>query len=162
MAMNDSLPVSLALPADARRIAEMSRDHIEFGLGGSWTPARVQKAIQDSATNVALVREGDDILGFGIMRYGEQRAHLTLLAVQPAARGHGLGAALLAWLEKSALVAGLERVQLEARVDNPGAIAFYLEQGYEQAGTVPGYYRGAVDAVRLEKALWAPSGQPLA
>ena len=146
--------VSLAAPADARSIAEMSRDYVEYGLGWSWTPARVLKAIKDSATNVAVIREQGEVLGFGIMRYGEQRAHLTLLAVQPGQRKRGLGAVLVSWLEKSALIAGLERVQLEARADNPGAIAFYRDQGYQQAGSQPGYYRGEVDAVRLEKALW--------
>jgi [ribosomal protein S18]-alanine N-acetyltransferase len=146
--------VTLANPSEARTIAEMSRDYVEYGLGWSWTPARVLKAIQDRATNVAVIREKGLVLAFGIMRYGEQKAHLTLLAVQPAERKRGLGAVLLSWLEKSAAVAGIERLQLEARVDNPVAIAFYRDQGYEQAGIVPGYYRGEVDAMRLEKSLW--------
>ena len=153
--------VTLAVQSDARGIAEMSRDYIEYGLGWSWTPSRVHKAIQDRATNVAVIREQGVVLGFGIMRYGEQRAHLTLLAVQPGQRKRGLGAVLLAWLEKCAVTAGLERVQLEARADNPTAIDFYREQGYERCGTVAGYYRGTLDAVRLEKGLWTPSGQSL-
>lgn len=152
--------ITLAVIDDARPIAEMSRDFIEYGLGWSWTPARVLKAIQDRATNVAVIRERGSVLGFGIMRYGDQRAHLTLLAVQAADRKRGLGAVLLAWLEKSAVTAGIERVQLEARSDNPVAIAFYRDQGYELAGTVPGYYRGTVDAVRLEKGLRSAAGLP--
>ena len=150
--------VSLAAAADARRIAEMSRDHVESGLGWSWTPARVLKAIHDSSTNVAVVREKGGVLGFGIMRYGEQRAHLTLLAVLPAERRRGLGAVLVSWLEQSARIAGLEFVQLEARADNPGAIAFYRALGYEPAGSQPGYYRGEVDATRFEKRLWTSAG----
>jgi [ribosomal protein S18]-alanine N-acetyltransferase len=146
--------VTLAHPSEARSIAEMSRDYVEYGLGWSWTPARVLKAIQDRTTNVAVIREKGLVLAFGIMRYGEQKAHLTLLAVQPAERKRGLGAVLLSWLEKSAAVAGIERLQLEARVDNPVAITFYRNQGYEQAGIVHGYYRGEVDAMRLEKSLW--------
>ena len=145
--------ITLAAPAHARAIAEMSREYIEYGLGWSWTQSRVLKAIQDDATNVAVVHEGHGILAFGIMRYGERRAHLVLLGVQLSSRKQGLGAQLLAWLEKSAVTAGLERVQLEARADNPGAISFYEEQGYEHAGVVPGYYRGTIDAVRLEKSL---------
>jgi ribosomal-protein-alanine N-acetyltransferase len=146
--------VSLATETDARGIAEMSRDYVEYGLGWSWTPPRVMRAIRDDATNVAVVRERGLVLGFGIMRYGDARAHLTLLAVQPTERKRGLGAVLLSWLEKSALAAGIERVQLEARCDNPVAIGFYRDQGYEDAGTVRGYYRGEVDALRLEKSLW--------
>ena len=143
--------VTLAVLSDASGIAEMSRDYIEYGLGWSWTPTRVHKAIQDRATNVAVIREQGVVLGFGIMVYGEQKAHLTLLAVRPEQRKRGLGAVLLAWLEKSAVIAGVERIQLEARADNPSAITFYREQGYGQTATVPGYYRGAIDAIRLEK-----------
>ena len=149
--------VTLALPGDARAIAEMSRDYVEYGLGWSWTPSRVLKAIHEGATNVAIVREREAVRAFGIMRYGEQKAHLTLLAVQPEDRKRGLGAVVLSWLEKSALVAGIECVQLEARADNPVAVAFYADRGYAQTGTVSGYYRGEIDAVRLEKRLWTPA-----
>lgn len=148
--------ISLAVAADARKIAEMSRDYIEHGLGWSWTQGRVLKAIHDKSTNVAVMREGGEVIGFGIMTYGEQKAHLALLGIRLAQRKRGLGAQLLAWLEKSALAAGIERIQLEARSDNAGAIAFYREQGYRQAGNITGYYQGVLDAVRLEKVLWAP------
>lgn len=150
--------VTLALPADARGIAEMSREYVEYGLGWSWTPGRIGRAIRDASTNVAVVRERGAVTGFGIMRYGEQKAHLVLLAVRPTVRQRGLGAVLVGWLEKSAVTAGIERVQLEARADNPVAIAFYRGQGYEEAGSVPGYYRGEVDAIRLEKRLWSVAG----
>ena len=151
--------ISLAAPAHARDIAEMSREYIESGLGWSWTHARVLKAIRDESTNVAVVREQDAILGFGIMRYGERRAHLVLLGVHLDHRKRGLGALLLAWLEKCAVTAGLEHIQVEARADNQPALAFYQDQGYRQQGIVPGYYRGMIDAVRLEKALFAAPGQ---
>jgi len=145
--------IALATPAHSRHIAEMARAHIEYGLGWSWTQGRVLKAIHDESTNVAVVHQDGAILGFGIMRYGEEKAHLLLLGVAPTHRKRGLGTLLLAWLEKCAVTAGLEHVQLEARADNPVAIAFYAEQGYQRTGTVTGYYRGAVDAVRLEKPL---------
>ena len=146
--------ISLAVPAHARDIAEMSREYIEYGLGWSWTQARVLKAIHDPSTNVAVVREQDALLGFGIMRYGERRAHLVLLGVHLDHRKRGLGALLLAWLEKCAVTAGLEHIQVEARADNEAALAFYGDQGYRRQGIVPGYYRGMIDAIKLEKALF--------
>jgi ribosomal-protein-alanine N-acetyltransferase len=151
--------ISLAAPAHARCIAEMSREYIEYGLGWSWTQARVLKAIHDASTNVAVIRENDAILGFGIMRYGERRAHLVLLGVHLDHRKRGLGALLMAWLEKCAVTAGVERIQVEARADNQPALTFYQEQGYRQQGIVPGYYRGMIDAVRLEKTLFSGPGQ---
>lgn len=150
--------ISLAAPAHARDIAEMSREYIEYGLGWSWTQARVLTAIHDKSTNVAVVREHGAILGFGIMRYGERRAHLVLLGVHLDHRKRGLGALLLAWLEKCAVTAGLEHIQVEARADNQAALSFYQDQGYRQQAIVPGYYSGLIDAVRLEKPLFAGPG----
>lgn len=151
--------VRLASPDDARSIAEMSREYIEHGLGWSWTRGRVLKAIFERSTNVAVVHEGGCVLGFGIMQYGERKAHLALLAVEAIHRNRGLATLLLSWLEKCAVVAGIERIQLEARSDNGIALAFYAKQGYRQTGTVPGYYHGVLDAVRLEKKLAAGSGE---
>ena len=145
--------IQLAAAADAGAIARMSRDCIEYGLGWSWTPQRVLRAIHDRATNVAVIHEGESLLGFGIMSYGDVKAHLALLSVAPARRQRGLGAALVGWLEKCAFTAGLERIHLEARSDNPRAVAFYQGQGYRPIALVTGYYGGTVDAVRLEKRL---------
>jgi [ribosomal protein S18]-alanine N-acetyltransferase len=134
-------------------IAEMSRDYIEYGLGWSWTPARVLAAVHDRSTNVAVLEENAGLAGFGIMHYGDDSAHLALLAVRPSQQQRGLGALLIAWLEKPALVAGIERIRCEARADNPNAIGFYRKQGFRESGRIAGYYRGAIDAVRLEKPL---------
>jgi [ribosomal protein S18]-alanine N-acetyltransferase len=145
--------IRLATSQDAALIAEMSRDYIEHGLGWSWTSARVLAAVRDRATNIAVAVDFELLAGFGIMHYGEDSAHLALLAVRPNRQQCGLGALLIAWLEKPALVAGIERIRLEARADNPKAIGFYRKQGYREVGRVSGYYRGTVDAVRLEKRL---------
>jgi [ribosomal protein S18]-alanine N-acetyltransferase len=149
--------VRLARPPDARLIAEMSREYIEYGLGWSWTGERVLRAIGEPTTNVVVAHQEDRVLGFGIMQYGDERAHLSLLAVQVTHRQRGLATLLLSWLEQSALVAGIERIQLEARSDNAAALAFYAKQGYRQTGTVSGYYQGILDAVRFEKQLWGPA-----
>ena len=90
---------------------------------------------------------------FAIMDYGESTAHLVLLGVQATQRRRGLGAQLLAWLEDAARVAGIERIDVECRADNPGAIAFYRAQGYRVQGVVPRYYDGRIDAVRMAKSL---------
>ena len=75
-------PIRMAVARDASVIAEISRDYIEYGLGWSWTASRVLAAIRDRATNTAVLAEGQDIAGFGIMHYGEEVAHLSLLAVR--------------------------------------------------------------------------------
>ena len=149
------LPViRLATTDDASAIAEMSRSYIEQGLGWSWREGRVLHAIRDRATNVAVMTQDDGVIGFGIMQYRDETAHLALFAVSPGHRNRGLGSQLIAWLEKPALVAGIERVRVEARADNQQAIRFYRRLGFVPRKTVSGYYGGIVDAVQLEKQLF--------
>jgi len=145
--------IRLAVAQDARAIADMSRRDIEHGLGWSWDAPRVLHAIRDRATNVVVASSGESLLGFGIMQYAEETAHLSLLAVVPVARHQGLGKRLVGWLERVARAAGIERLRVEARADNANALAFYQAQGFAELARVPGYYSGRIDAVRLEKSL---------
>lgn len=148
--------IRLASVADAQAIADMSKQYIEHGLGWSWTPTRIAAAIQDESTNVAVVHLSDGVVGFGIMHYGERTAHLALLAVHPMQRKRGLATRLVSWLEKCADTAGIERIRVEARSDNPAALAFYQKHGYTQTDRLANYYRGMLDAVRFEKTLRTP------
>lgn len=153
-------PIRIATRSDALYIAEMSRDYIEFGLPWSWTPARVLHAMREPAANVVVVPHLDCIAGFGIMQYGDDDAHLALLAVHPTRRHQRLGAGLVGWLEQSARVAGLGRIRVEARADNHSAVAFYARLGFRQSGRIAGYYEASIDALQLEKTLYEPAGQP--
>jgi ribosomal protein S18 acetylase RimI-like enzyme len=148
-----ALTLRLAVREDARAIAELSRREIEHGLPWRWTPPRVLRAIRDRGTNVVVALEHDLLAGFGVMAYGEDAARLSLLAVDPNARRRGVGTALLLWLERVAGVAGLERIELEARQDNDAALAFYRRHGYQVTETMVGYYLGMEDGVRLRKLL---------
>ncbi|MBL8345479.1 MAG: GNAT family N-acetyltransferase [Rubrivivax sp.] len=145
------MELRLAETRDASAIARLSKQEIEQGLAWSWTPARVGRAIADPDTNVLVAKDEGGLLGFGIMIYREQHAHLCLFAVRPDGRRRGVGSALLAWLERVAQVAGVQRLSLEARHDNAAAIAFYREHGYRTSAVVAGMYQGVEDGVRLEK-----------
>ena len=146
--------VELARPTDAFRIAAMSREYIEHGLGWKWTAARVLKCIRARETNVIVVRDGPGLAGFAIMQYLDDEAHLLLFAVDSARRRRGVGSALLAWLESTALTAGIGVVYLEARVRNSVAREFYRVHGYAEVARVPKMYRGIEDGVRIAKDLW--------
>ncbi|MDO9352412.1 MAG: GNAT family N-acetyltransferase [Solirubrobacteraceae bacterium] len=152
--MADDFSVRLAHRDDAPAIAALSRDRIEQGLGWSWTAPRVLRSIGDRGTNVAVAQHGDQRLGFGIMKYHDDEAHLLLLAVHADAGRRGVGSALVRWLEQSALIAGVGQVYLEARLTNGAARAFYARLGYREIQTLPGYYQGREACVRLAKDLW--------
>ena len=138
--------IRFANRADALAIAEMSRDLIEKGLGWSWTKERVTRCLRHPDTNVVVAIRNADRAGFGIMKYGEDEAHLLLLAVRPAHLRCGVGRTIVDWLEASARVAGIARNSIEAR-------NFYSRLGYSQAELLPGYYGGREASVRMAKEL---------
>jgi ribosomal-protein-alanine N-acetyltransferase len=145
--------LALARLADAPVIAQLSHTLIETGLPWSWVPQRVAASMRQPETNVLVARAGERIMGFGIMRYGVEAAHLDLFAVDRAWQGQGLGRRLLEWLERPAQVAGLARILLEVRADNAGARAFYERLGYRRLALLPDYYQGREDALRMERSL---------
>ncbi|MEQ1595664.1 MAG: GNAT family N-acetyltransferase [Casimicrobium sp.] len=143
--------IRLANEADARDIAVMSRDTIEFELPWGWREIKVRHAIADGSTNVAVIREKEGLAGFGVMRYEDESAHLLLFAVSPKRRRQGVGSALWSWLEQVATSAGISHFRCEVRAENVGAIAFYKQRGFRPVSEVVGMYHGYVDGVRLEK-----------
>jgi ribosomal-protein-alanine N-acetyltransferase len=151
--INSELSLRLARPADATPIARLSRDLIEYGLQWRWTPARVAASIHANNVNVLVANIGEKIAGFAIMRYGDDVAHLDLLAVAPPYRRAGVGRRLLEWLEECAVVAGIFKVALEVRAGNEGAQLFYQRLGYRALAQLPGYYQGSEAALRMGRDL---------
>lgn len=144
----------LARSADAVPIALMSRRLVEAGLPTwSWTTRRVARHLQDPECVVLVARRLDELAGFAIMGFGEESAHLNLLAVEPRFRRTGLGRRMVRWLEETAVVAGTFEVTLEARAGNAGARRFYRRLGYTEIDVLPGYYDHIEDAVRMTRDL---------
>lgn len=137
-------------------MAEMSRDLIETGLGWRYTPARMAALIRDAETTAVVACDGPRLLGFAAMHFGDEKAHLLLLCVQPAQQRRGIGRCLAEWLLDSARVAGIITIALELRADNPPALAFYRQLGFIETQLVPGYYSGRIAARRMQMALGPP------
>jgi ribosomal-protein-alanine N-acetyltransferase len=160
--------IRLAEPRDAQPIAVMSRDFIESGLGWKYDAARVMRAIRDRET-VALVAcdaKSSAINGFAIMEFGDERAHLVLLAVRPSQRRTGIGQSMLDWLLDSARCAGIASIHLELRAANEAARRFYRAMGFYETVLVPGYYRSGEGrkegALRMLRVLRTPGPLPAA
>lgn len=155
-----ALTLRLARRRDAQAIALMSRDLIEAGLGWQYQPERIGRLIDNPATTALLACEGEQPAGFAIMEFGDEHAHLVLLAVQPARRRRGAGRRMLEWLLESALTAGIASVHLELRAGNEAARAFYRAMGFAETILVPGYYGGREAALRMVRVLRAPGPPP--
>jgi len=108
----------------------------------------------DSAA--VLVAAGDDgVLGKAVVFFhrGSDIARLYSIAVADAARGRGLGEALLAAAERTAFRHGARRMRLEVRKDNAAAIRLYERTGYRRFGAYAQFYEDGADAWRYEKGL---------
>jgi ribosomal-protein-alanine N-acetyltransferase len=163
-----AITVRLADPRDAQAIATMSRDFIESGLGWKYDAPRVLRAIKDRETLAVVACEPGSargpLTGFGIMEFGEERAHLVLLAVRPSHRRLGIGQRLLDWMLESARCAGIASVHLELRAANDAARRFYRATGFHETVLVPGYYRSGEGrkegALRMLRVLRNPGPVP--
>jgi len=171
-----AISIRLAEPRDAAAVAMMSRDFVEAGLGWKYDAGRVLKAIRDRDTLAAVACEsgkaasaaastaspvkGGALTGFAIMEFGDERAHLVLLAVRPSHRRLGIGQRLLEWLLESARTAGMASIHLELRAGNDAARRFYRAMGFYETVLVPGYYRGGEGrkegALRMLRVLRVP------
>lgn len=157
MKASRNLTVKLAAAADAAPIAAMSRELIEAGLPWSWTPERVARNLAQRDTLVLTARDAGRLAGFAIMQFGDERAHLSLLAVHPDYQRQGVARRMLEWLTASALVAGVDSIHLELRETNLAARRFYTAQGFAETARIAGYYRGVETAVRMRRRIRAPS-----
>ena len=158
--MNEkAITIRIADAGDARQIALMSRDLVETGLGWKYDPARILRALRSRDTLTVAACERGGIVGFAIMEFGDERAHLVLLAVRPLHRRLGIGRRMLEWLVESALTAGIASIHLELRAGNEAARGFYRAMGFSETMLVPGYYQGRESALRMLRVLRA-TGEP--
>ncbi|WP_043690282.1 ribosomal protein S18-alanine N-acetyltransferase [Luteimonas huabeiensis] len=87
-----------------------------------------------------LLQEGDAVIGYGVLSVAADEAHVLNVCVAPAAQGRGHGRRLLRALLRIARGHGAARVFLEVRPSNPGAIALYHAEGFNEIGRRPRYY----------------------
>ena len=80
--------------------------------------------------------------GFVLARAAGGEAEILTLAVRPAARGKGLGRALLLAAIAEARALGAATMFLEVGADNPAALALYAGLGFANVGKRKAYYDG--------------------
>lgn len=138
---------------DAPGIANLSRLFIEPGLPWRWTPRRVAAHMRQQENLVVVARDERELVGFAMAQFHTETVHLTLIGVVDTHQRRGIGRQLIDWVEESAVIAGLFRINLEVRCGNQDARRFYAVLGYQESGSVPGYYSGIEDAIQLSRDL---------
>ncbi len=101
------------------------------------------------------------IVGFAIVHYAANEAHLLKLAINPDYQGQGLGQKMLLHVVQTAKSNGADEMFLEVRVSNQKAIALYQNNNFVEIGMRKGYYPAdalkgipSEDALTMALPLW--------
>ncbi|GAB3771297.1 ribosomal-protein-alanine acetyltransferase [Nocardioides ginsengisegetis] len=139
-------------PRDVEAVAELERDNLG---ADAWSEGLVAEGINDRLPTVHyLVAELDGTLvGHAVASVVADVAELQRIAVDAGVRRTGLASELLDAVVALAREGGAERLLLEVREDNAGALAFYAARGFAELARRPRYYGDGATAVVLEKAL---------
>lgn len=142
---------------DVPIIAELMAAAFDSRFGEAWSGAQVAGALAIGDTFAHLARRQGRAVGFSLTRRLLEEAELMLVAVTPEARGEGIGRLLLNGAMTESRRRGADRMFLEVRANNDGAMALYKAAGFEIVGRRANYYRGATgerfDAITLARDL---------
>jgi ribosomal protein S18 acetylase RimI-like enzyme len=98
-----------------------------------FTPeAAAERARYDGKDVYCLALVGEDVLGYGMLRGWDRGYEIPSLgiAIHPAARGLGLGRAMMAYLHLEARRRGAPKIRLKVYPDNATAVSLYRSLGY--------------------------------
>jgi ribosomal-protein-alanine N-acetyltransferase len=90
-----------------------------------------------------VLDEAGVLAGYGLLSIAAGEAHVLNVCSAPEAQGRGHGRRLLRALLQQARGRGAQRVFLEVRPSNAGAIALYHAEGFNEIGRRPRYYPAA-------------------
>jgi len=100
------------------------------------------------------VEDAPELIGYAVVMWLPDEAHLLNLSVAGPMQGRGYGREMLHWLLRDASARGARGMLLEVRPSNAPALALYRSTGFESIGVRRGYYpaeNGREDAQVLFK-----------
>ncbi len=126
----------------------------------AWSAGLVREGILGTLPTVTyLVAEtGGAVVGHAVTSVAGDIAELQRIAVAEDHRRGGVASALLAGVVDAASTTEADRLLLEVREDNRGAIAFYARLGFVEIDRRARYYADGTTAVVLRLPLGRGSG----
>lgn len=104
-----------------------------------WTLGILRDCLRAGHPAWVLLRE-EQVIGYFLMSLAAGEGHVLNVCVAPEQQGQGHGRRLLRAILQLARGHGAERVFLEVRPSNTGAIALYFDMGFNEIGRRPRYY----------------------
>ena len=126
----------------------------------AWSEGLVREGISGALPTVTyLVADaGGVVVGHAVTSAAGDIAELQRIAVAEDRRRTGVATALLAGVVEAASLTGADRLLLEVREDNGGALAFYARAGFVEIDRRPRYYADGATAVVLRLGLGGGCG----
>lgn len=121
--------------SDLEAVYDIERRAYEF----PWALGIFRDCLRADYIAWLLERDGV-ILGYFLMSLAAGEAHVLNICVAPEQQGRGLGRRLLRSLMHLARARGAQRIFLEVRPSNAGAITLYDTEGFNEIGRRPRYY----------------------
>lgn len=141
---------------DLPRLMPVMRTAFDPRFGEAWTLSQCEAVHAMPGCHLSVIDCDDAVAGFAMSRSIIDETELLLLAVAPDWQRRGIGEALLGHTIAAAREAGVRRMFLEVRTNNP-ALQFYELMGFVRRGLRRDYYRGAngetFDAITLSQDL---------
>ena len=149
--------IRAAIPADVDAIARLERENLG---DDAWSQALVAEGVAGELPTVLylVAEDGDDVVGHAVVSVVADISELQRIAVDVEHRRHGLATSLLEEVASLARSEGSDRLLLEVREDNAGAIAFYAARGFVEIDRRPRYFRDGGTAVVMRRNVQAPGG----
>jgi|LSQX01.1.fsa_nt_gb ribosomal-protein-alanine N-acetyltransferase len=105
-----------------------------------WSRSLLSTELRQPGSIYLVIVLGGAVVGFVGLWHVMDQGHICTLAVDPDARGRGLGELLVLAALDAAIGVGSDVVHLEYRVGNAPAAALYEKLGFERVGLRKGYY----------------------
>ena len=148
-----------ATPADVDEIAWLEQENLG---DDAWSRALVEEGVSGELPTVRylVAEDGDEVVGHAVVSLVADISELQRIAVDATYRRHGVATRLLEEVVGLAGVEGADRLLLEVREDNVGAIAFYAARGFVEIDRRPRYFRDGGTAVVMRRNLQPSGGGP--
>lgn len=139
----------VATAADVPAVAALEAEAFPHD---AWPYGYLEQAVAGElhGTGIHLAERDGVVVGYAITSVVFEIAELQRIAVAPGHRRGGVAGALLSAVLADAGRRGAERLLLEVRETNTGALAFYERAGFVEIDRRPRYYRDQATAIVLE------------
>ena len=125
-----------ATEADIENIAKLEAEV----FSDAWTAQSIAETFSQKQTFLVVAEVDGVVEGYCIIYYVLDEAEIARIAVSENVRRLGLGRGILDTVSKWCVENQIEKLLLDVRESNVGAIAFYKGYGFEEDGLRKNFY----------------------